>query len=83
MSDESIDELHRFADANGIPRRGFQGDHYDIPEEYRDQLVAAGAMVVESRELVVRLRAAGLRLTPAERRRRASVAASPPGRADT
>lgn len=83
VSDASLDELHAFADANGIPRQGFQGDHYDIPEEYRDQLIAAGAMVVESRELVARLRAAGLRLTPAERRRRASVAASPPGRADT
>lgn len=83
VSDTSLDELHAFADANGIPRRGFQGDHYDIPEEYRDQLIAAGAVVVESRELLVRLRAAGLRLTPAERRRRASVAASPPGRAGT
>ena len=83
VSDASLDELHAFADANGIPRRGFQGDHYDIPEQYRDELIGAGAVVVESRELVVRLRAAGLRLTPAERRRRTSVAASPPGRADT
>ena len=69
VSDESLDELHEFAAANGIPRRGFQGDHYDIPEEYRDGLVAAGAEVVESRVLLRRLKAAGLRLTPAERRR--------------
>ena len=78
VSDTSLEELHRFADANGIPRRGFQGDHYDIPEQYRGDLVAAGAIVVESRELVRRLRDAGLRLTPAERRR-ATVVVSPVG----
>ena len=70
VSDASLEELHAFADANDIPRRGFQGDHYDIPEEYRDDMIAAGAEVVESRELVRRLRAAGLRLSPTERRAR-------------
>lgn len=69
MSDESYDELHTFAAANGIPRRGFQGDHYDIPEEFRAELIAAGAVVVESRVLLRRLKAAGLRLTPTQRRR--------------
>jgi hypothetical protein len=68
VSDTSYDELHQFAQANGIPRRGFQGDHYDIPEEYRPALIAAGAVVVESRVLLRRLKAAGLRLTPAQRR---------------
>ncbi len=68
VSDTSYDELHGFADRVGIPRRGFQGDHYDIPEEYRAELIEAGAVQVESRELVRRLRAAGLRLSPAERR---------------
>jgi hypothetical protein len=68
VSDVSLDELHAFADANAIPRRGFQGDHYDIPEELRPELIAAGAQVVESRELLRRLRGAGLRLTPAQRR---------------
>jgi hypothetical protein len=72
VSDISYDELHDFADLAGIPRRGFQGDHYDIPEEYRDELVRAGAVEVESRELVRRLRAAGLRLSPAERRSRSA-----------
>jgi hypothetical protein len=72
VSDESLDELHRFADATGIPRRGFQGDHYDIPEDYRDDVIEAGATVVESRELLRRLKAAGLRLTPAQRRRATS-----------
>ena len=70
ISDSSYDELHDFAERVGIPRRGFQGDHYDVPEEYREELIAAGAEQVESRELVRRLRAAGLRLTPAERRAR-------------
>ena len=70
VSDTSYDELHEFADLAGIPRRGFQGDHYDIPEEYRAQLIDAGAVHVESRELVRRLRAGGLRLSPAQRRER-------------
>jgi hypothetical protein len=70
VSDVSYDELHDFADRVGIPRRGFQGDHYDVPEEYRDELIESGAQQVESRELVRRLRAAGLRMTPAERRAR-------------
>lgn len=69
VSDESYDELHAFADANGIPRRGFQGDHYDVPEEYREELIAAGALVVDSRVLLRRLKDAGLRLTPTQRRR--------------
>jgi hypothetical protein len=68
VSDQSLDELHLFADQVGIPRRGFQGDHYDVPEEYRAQMISAGAIEVESRELVRRLRAAGLRLSPADRR---------------
>ncbi len=76
VSDESYDELHAFADRVGIPRRGFQGDHYDVPEEYRDGLVAAGAVETESRELVRRLKAAGLRLSPAERRARTGAAAA-------
>lgn len=74
VSDESLTELHAFADANDIPRRGFQGDHYDIPEEYRPALVSAGAVVVESRELLRRLKGAGLRLSPAQRRRAAERA---------
>lgn len=74
VSDESYDELHDFAAQVGIPRRGFQGDHYDVPERYRGQLIDAGATAVESRELVRRLRASGLRLSPAERRAREAAA---------
>ncbi len=69
VSDASLTELHEFAAANGIPRRGFQGDHYDVPEHYRQALIDAGAVAVESRELLRRLKAAGLRLSPAQRRR--------------
>ncbi|HEX6786772.1 MAG TPA: DUF4031 domain-containing protein [Acidimicrobiales bacterium] len=72
MSDESLDELHAFAARAGIPARGFQGDHYDIPEERRPDVLAAGAIAVPSRELLRRLRAAGLRLSPAQRRARAA-----------
>ena len=68
VSDSSLDELHAFAAGLGVPRRGFQGDHYDIPEELRPDALAFGAVEVESRELVRRLRAAGLRLSPAQRR---------------
>ena len=68
VSDESYDELHDFAQGAGIPRRAFQGDHYDIPEDYRPGMIEADATVVESRELVRRLRSAGLRLSPAQRR---------------
>ena len=70
VSDVSYDELHDFAERAGIPRRGFQGDHYDVPEEYFDDLVSAGAVQTSSRELLRRLRAGGLRLSPAERRAR-------------
>lgn len=61
VSDTSYDELHDFAGRLGIPRRAFQGDHYDVFTELREQAIALGAEAVDSRELVVRLRSAGLR----------------------
>ena len=61
MSDESYDELHAFAERLGIPRRAFQGDHYDLPEDYRTRAIELGATPVPSRELVRRLIDAGLR----------------------
>lgn len=76
VSDVSYDELIAFADSVGIPRRGFQGDHYDIPQEYRPDMIAAGAVEVESRELLRRLRGAGLRLSPNERRARTAATAT-------
>ena len=61
VSDESLDELHEFASALGMPRHTFQGDHYDLHEELRVLAIDQGANMVTSRELVVRLRASGLR----------------------
>lgn len=60
-SDASYDELHAFARRIGIPERGFDGDHYDVPSEWYDDVVAAGATPVASRDLVARLHRAGLR----------------------
>ncbi len=61
VSDHSYDELHAFADRLGIPRHVFQGDHYDVPAHVRTEAIALGAVPVDSRELVRRLREAGLR----------------------
>ncbi len=68
MSDSSLEELHALAAAAGIPRRAFDLDHYDVPRERYDELVALGAQLVDSRELVRRLRASGLRVPARERR---------------
>jgi hypothetical protein len=63
ISDVSYEELHDFVETElGIPRRAFQGDHYDVPEDLYDIAVAAGAQPVSARELLGRLMAAGLRL---------------------
>jgi len=68
VSDSDLEELHAFAAANGIPRRGFDRDHYDVPEDALDRLVAAGAQRVSGHELVKRLIGSGLRITARERR---------------
>jgi hypothetical protein len=67
-SDTSYDEAHEFAAANGIPARGWDRDHYDVPADAYHALVAAGAVPVTSRELVAALRAAGLRRPKASSR---------------
>ena len=72
-SDTSFDELHAFARLIGIPERGFDGDHYDVPIERRDDSINAGATPVTPRELVAALHAAGLR-----RRRPRSAKRRPP-----
>ena len=61
VSDTSVAELQAFARRLGIPDRAFQGDHYDLTDELRDCAIAEGALPVTSRELVMALRAAGLR----------------------
>lgn len=67
VSDTSLDELHAFAARAGIPRRSFQGDHYDVPIERITELISLGAEPVPSRELVRRLLASGLRIRPRDR----------------
>ena len=42
VSDVSYDELHSFAEGLGVPRRGFERDHYDIPEHLHPVAIAAG-----------------------------------------
>ncbi len=67
-SNTSYDELHEFAARQGVAARGFDRDHYDVPAEFYDRMLAAGAEPVSSRVLVARLVAAGLR-----RRKRGSA----------
>lgn len=71
VSDTSPAELHDFAARLGLPGGAFHRDHYDLPEHLVDTAVAAGAQQVTARELVRRLRAAGLR-RPRRRPRPAS-----------
>jgi hypothetical protein len=61
VSDVSYAELHAFAEMLGAPRRGFDRDHYDIPENRFRMALWLGATLVAPREVAARLRAAGLR----------------------
>ncbi len=62
VSDDSYEELHAFAERLGIPRRAFQGDHYDVPADLRLRAIELGAVPVSSRELIRRLIDSGLRV---------------------
>lgn len=68
VTDTDLAELHAFAAANGIPARGFDRDHYDVPEDAHARLVAAGAEHVSGHELVRRLIGSGLRVRGRDRR---------------
>jgi hypothetical protein len=68
VSDESLLELHTFAQRAGIPPRGFDLDHYDFPDYRYEDLVALGAIPVTTREMVTRLARSGLRVSQRERR---------------
>ena len=68
VSDVSYEELHAFAAELGIPARGFDHDHYDVPQERYDTIVAAGAEPVEARDLLARLITSGLRRPKKDRR---------------
>jgi hypothetical protein len=81
ISDVSYVELHAFAEALGAPRRGFERDHYDVPEELVRVAVWLGARPVSSREVVERLWAAGLRRRAGAARRAAGAARRAPATA--
>ena len=68
VSDSSLTELHEFAARAGLPPRGFDLDHYDVPEERIPDLVALGAQAVTAGELTRRLIASGLRVRARDRR---------------
>ncbi len=67
VSDTSYAELHLFAARLGVPRRGFDLDHYDVPASLHDRAVALGARAVGTRDVVHRLRDSGLRVRQADR----------------
>ena len=67
VSDSSIEELHAFAERAGLPRRSFDLDHYDVPEERIAALTALGAEQVTAHELTRRLIASGLRVKARDR----------------
>lgn len=67
VSDASLHELRAFAQAAGLPDRGFDLDHYDAPAARHDELVAAGATPVDGRTLARRLAASDLRVPGHER----------------
>lgn len=79
VSDTSLDELHAFAAAAGIPERGFDHDHYDYPEDRYEHLVALGAVPVSGKQLVASLQSAGLRVSQREKRRLAAEERAHPG----
>ena len=87
VSDTSLDELHAFAAHHGVPRRGFERDHYDVPAELYDALVAGrrdAGVGARGRTSAGRGRAAPAqvgRAGPARARPRAVAAAAGCGRA--
>lgn len=61
ISDTSYEELRTFAVRAGIPEGGYDGDHFDVPQESYAALVAAGARPAEGKALARLLRDSGLR----------------------
>lgn len=62
ISDSSLAELHDFAADNGVAKRAFDLDHYDVPARRYDDLVAAGAVAISGKDLARTLVASGLRI---------------------
>jgi hypothetical protein len=51
MIADTPDELHAMADAIGLARRHYQGDHYDVSMSLRRKAIASGAIAITLREL--------------------------------
>lgn len=67
VSDVSYDELHAFAALLGVPRRGFDLDHYDVPESLYGRAIELGARAVTAKDVVHALRETGLRVRGVDR----------------
>jgi hypothetical protein len=57
VSDESLDELHEFADKIGLKRHWFEGlrkghPHYDLMRSKKQLATDEGAITVSSKEIV-------------------------------
>jgi hypothetical protein len=51
MIGDTADELHALADAIGLARKHYQGDHYDVSMSLRRKAIAKGAIAITLREL--------------------------------
>ncbi|MBK0421692.1 DUF4031 domain-containing protein [Leucobacter sp. CSA2] len=67
VSDHDYEELHAFARVLGLPRRGFDLDHYDVPARLHDRAVELGARPVSGKDVLAALQAAGLRVRQVDR----------------
>lgn len=56
MMADTEGELHEMAQALGLRREWYQGDHYDLTGARRRKAVAMGALETTSRELVKKFR---------------------------
>jgi hypothetical protein len=52
MMADTLDELHALAEAIGLRREWFQGDHYDLIPFRRARALALGAIEISTRDLV-------------------------------
>lgn len=67
ISTSSLQELHHFAQEQGISPKAFDLDHYDVPAHLHGTLTRAGAQPVTGSELTRALTASGLRVPLKER----------------
>jgi len=51
MAADTEAELHEMADRIGVARKWYQGDHYDVCKEKREQAIKYGAVSVSRIEL--------------------------------